>query len=172
MDYIQLHANGTPVPLNQRVAGRTFPASIEYVIMRALSKTPDERFDSAAAFAASMQSILEGSFSQSVAPTARPVAQRVASEAPRPLLPASATAPGSIPTTPAAEAHAARPVVAARTLPREPSAASARPLMAAAPPPALARAARANLPFLCGVALAFLVIGAGLALLLTHFVLR
>jgi serine/threonine-protein kinase len=60
MDYIQLHVTGKPVPLNQRVAGKTFPPLLEQVIHRALAKRPEDRFPSAAEFASAMQAVLQG----------------------------------------------------------------------------------------------------------------
>src|SRR5258708_1907058 len=60
MDFIQLHVTGKPVPLNQRVPGKTFPASLEQIIARALAKRPDERFHSSAEFAGAMQAVLQG----------------------------------------------------------------------------------------------------------------
>jgi serine/threonine-protein kinase len=60
MDFIQLHVMAKPIPLNQRVPGRTFPASLEAMIERALAKRPEDRFASAADFATAMQSVLKG----------------------------------------------------------------------------------------------------------------
>jgi serine/threonine-protein kinase len=60
MDYIQLHVTGRPIPLNQRVPGRTFPPLLEQIIDRALEKKPEDRFLSAADFAAAMQCVLQG----------------------------------------------------------------------------------------------------------------
>src|SRR5215472_13759232 len=60
MDYIQLHVTGRPVPLNQRVPGKTFPPLLEQVIHRALGKRPEDRFASAAEFATAMQHVLQG----------------------------------------------------------------------------------------------------------------
>src|SRR5215472_14351206 len=60
MDFIQLHVTTKPIPLNQRVPGRTFPALLEQVIDRALSKRPEDRFASAADFASAMQAVLNG----------------------------------------------------------------------------------------------------------------
>src|SRR5579871_4918870 len=60
MDYIQLHVTGKPVPLNQRVPGRTFAPLLESIIDRALAKRPEDRFSSAADFATAMQLVLGG----------------------------------------------------------------------------------------------------------------
>src|SRR3984893_5547600 len=60
MDYIQLHVTGKPVPLSQRVPGRTFPALLDQIMDRALAQKPEERFVTAADFASAMQQVLEG----------------------------------------------------------------------------------------------------------------
>jgi eukaryotic-like serine/threonine-protein kinase len=60
MDYIQLHVNGKPVPLSERVATLKFPPLMDAVIARALEKKPHDRFASAADFAAAMKAVLDG----------------------------------------------------------------------------------------------------------------
>ncbi len=51
IEFIQLHVNTPPIPLNQRVPGRTVPPALEQVVMRTLSKNPDDRFASASELA-------------------------------------------------------------------------------------------------------------------------
>src|SRR5579859_7121224 len=58
IDYIQLHVMSKPIPLSSRVAGKTFPPLLDEIMDRALSKKPEERFASAADFAAAMQQVL------------------------------------------------------------------------------------------------------------------
>ena len=60
MDYIQLHVMQKPIPLGQRVAGRTFPPLLEQIMDRALAKRSEERFSSAADFGAALQAVLDG----------------------------------------------------------------------------------------------------------------
>ncbi len=60
MDYIQLHVTGKPIPLNQRVPGRTFPPLLEQIIDRALEKKWEDRWQSAADFASALQCVLQG----------------------------------------------------------------------------------------------------------------
>src|SRR5579883_2512578 len=60
MDYIQLHVTTKPIPLNQRVPGRTFPPLLEQIVDRALAKRPEDRFQTASDFAAAMQYVLQG----------------------------------------------------------------------------------------------------------------
>jgi serine/threonine protein kinase len=60
MDFIQLHVNGKPIPLNERVPGLTFPPLLGEVLLRALEKKPHDRFASAADFAAAMKAVADG----------------------------------------------------------------------------------------------------------------
>lgn len=60
MDYLQLHVNGTPTILSQRVSGKTFPPQLDQVIATALAKKPEDRFPTAADFGAALQAVLEG----------------------------------------------------------------------------------------------------------------
>jgi serine/threonine-protein kinase len=182
MDYIQLHVTGKPTLLNQRVPGRTFPPLLEALVARALAKKAEERFESAAAFAEAMQAVLRGA-------VALPPA---AASPPPPVVIPVATATSARP-----EGYAASPAAAARgpgaVSPRSPSPAatssnaSAATVPMGAPAIAIARAPaaarpralspiaglpRTNVALLVGVAVAFLLLGVGLALLLVRFVLR
>jgi len=78
MDFIQLHVTGAPIPLNQRVAGRTFPPLLEAVLARALSKKPEDRFASAEQFAAALTAIQHGAeaLPAELAPRPSPEAQK------------------------------------------------------------------------------------------------
>jgi eukaryotic-like serine/threonine-protein kinase len=92
MEFIQLQVVAPPIALNQRVPGRTFPAALEQIINRALSKRPDQRFSSAAEFAAAMQAVLEGG--TYVAPAVHPeAASNQAMSAPTPVVGAAPTPP-------------------------------------------------------------------------------
>jgi serine/threonine protein kinase len=59
MEYIQKHVMEQPIPLNQRVEGKSFPAPLEGVINKALSKEPGDRYQTAAEFAEALQQSLE-----------------------------------------------------------------------------------------------------------------
>ncbi len=158
MDYIQLHVTGSPIPLNQRVPGRTFPPLLEQVIDRALAKRPEDRFASAADFADAMKQVLQG-------------ATQLAPLAPSPGIPGGPPAPsaGSV-----------------RIETRSPSmligqsfgASAPTPLVAPqdrygkSPAPVASRPQRANLMLLVGIALGFLLVGVGLAVALMRFVIR
>jgi serine/threonine-protein kinase len=138
------------------VPGKTFPASLEQIIARALAKRPDERFDSAAEFASAMQAVLQGG-----APSHSQIAAATTIDQRTPLfVPAAAQVPVS-------------------TGPRVNAAVATVPM--AAPPvagglssaPQSTRSARgASVVLLVGVAVAFLLIGIGLAVLLMRFVIR
>jgi serine/threonine-protein kinase len=51
--------SSSPVPLNQAKQGLRFPAAIESVVMRGLSKEPAKRYSDALAFAAALASAVE-----------------------------------------------------------------------------------------------------------------
>jgi eukaryotic-like serine/threonine-protein kinase len=55
VEFLQLHVTAQPIPLNTRVAGRTFPPGLEELLSRALAKKPEDRFQSAAEFAAMLK---------------------------------------------------------------------------------------------------------------------
>jgi serine/threonine-protein kinase len=56
MEYIQKHVMEPPILLNQRVPERQFPPGLQDVLATALAKKPEERFQSAAEFAAALKS--------------------------------------------------------------------------------------------------------------------
>jgi serine/threonine-protein kinase len=60
IEYIQLHVNATPIPLSERCPDATFPPGLQEVVMAALAKKPEERYASAAEFAAALDSVLQG----------------------------------------------------------------------------------------------------------------
>jgi eukaryotic-like serine/threonine-protein kinase len=55
MEYIQLHVTKTPIPLDERVPGRTFPPGLGAAIAKALEKKPEDRYASAAEFAEALK---------------------------------------------------------------------------------------------------------------------
>ena len=168
MDYIQLHANGQPIPLNQRVAGRTFPPLLEGIVDRALAKRPEDRFASAEQFAEALRSISSAP-SSSVPEPASPTARTAAAVAPArssPVLAAPAVMPPTRvdPPPPSRAASSPQPSASsAVTVPTHGSPAAPRR-------PALAKNRSSTLPggqmaLLIVVALVFLALGVLLAML-------
>ena len=51
MEYIQLHVTKPPIPIDERVPGKTFPPGLWPVLSKALAKKPDDRYANAADFA-------------------------------------------------------------------------------------------------------------------------
>src|SRR5271166_5267209 len=60
MEFVQLHVTGKPIPLGQRVAGKTFPPLLDQIMDRALAKRSEDRFQSAADFGQALQAVLQG----------------------------------------------------------------------------------------------------------------
>jgi serine/threonine-protein kinase len=161
MDYIQLHVTGKPVPLNQRVAGKTFPPLLEQVIHRALAKRPEDRFASAAVFASAMQHVLHGAVQlpPHLIPTDMsqvPTAQFSQADA------AAARQAGQQALGAANIAHVANGPASA---PRSGGRADTSPHVPATPQ-------RASVGLLITVALAFLLLGVGLAVGLMKLVVK
>ena len=59
IEFIQLHVNATPIPLSERNPDANFPPGLEDVLMAALAKKPEDRYASAAEFAAALESVLQ-----------------------------------------------------------------------------------------------------------------
>jgi serine/threonine-protein kinase len=140
MEYIQAHVQQPPMPLSERAPEKNFAPLLWQVIARALAKKPEDRYASAADFAEAMQHVLRGATS----------------------LPEALARPGAGPlppdvTKPATPVHV--PSRAASALP------ASTPM-----PPLRAAPARASMGLLVGVGLAFLVVGAMLAVLVMKLV--
>jgi len=54
MEFVGKHVMAEPIALNQRIEGRTFATGLEAAIGRALGKNPDDRYQTAIAFAAAL----------------------------------------------------------------------------------------------------------------------
>jgi serine/threonine-protein kinase len=60
MEYIQKHVVTPPIRVSERVTGIAFPAGLDDVIARALSKQPSARYQSAIEFAAALRPFAGG----------------------------------------------------------------------------------------------------------------
>lgn len=182
MDHIHLHVTAAPIRLNQRVAGRTFPARLEEIVGRALAKAPEERFASAAEFADAMQSLVNGA--PWPATVGRPAPSPSPTDPGRPAMSPSNATVDPDPSTGVARGVDDAPIAAelpsqahtsAITVPTQDDR-SARRRPAAGPLrdlPALGgRTARPNVALLMIVAVVFLALGAGLALALARFIAK
>jgi serine/threonine protein kinase len=86
LDIMKAHVRDAPIPLSQRVSGKPFWPELESVIAKALAKSPDDRYPSAAVFGEALLGCLPKTPAQ-----AEPAA-RVPSVAP----PAAATPAASV----------------------------------------------------------------------------
>jgi serine/threonine-protein kinase len=192
MDFIQLHVTGKPIPLSQRVPGRTFPPLLDQIMDRALGKKAEERYASAADFAAAMQFVLQGATQlpphlagsrANEIPTAKavPVPAQVAAAGQRQQAQAQAQralaqqpyAQGQQPYAQAQQPYAQNPQQ--RPMMQNGPAAAMQmghPQQPMSPRSMPGPAPRANVGVLIGVAVAFLLIGVGIAVALMKFVMR
>ncbi|MFW5739832.1 MAG: serine/threonine protein kinase, partial [Myxococcota bacterium] len=58
MEYIQHHVASKPIDLNDRVAGKSFPPALAAAIAKAIAKKPEDRFQTAAEFAAALHQVV------------------------------------------------------------------------------------------------------------------
>lgn len=177
MDFIQLHVTGKPIPLNQRVPGRTFPPLLEQIIDRALAKKPEDRFQSAADFALAMQCVLQGM--QQLPPHLQAAAPQPHVELP--TVPAGRVRANDVAAAAAAQLRAQQhqqqaspapgPVAQAQGVPPAPTSTPIAQLgqpkrMASEPVPA---PPKTSVGLLLGVAAAFLFLGVMIAILAMRF---
>jgi eukaryotic-like serine/threonine-protein kinase len=168
MDYISLHVTGQPIPLSQRVPGKTFPPLLDQIMDRALAKHSEDRYPSAAEFGAALQHVMQGAtqlpphllHTPVIDP---PTAPEAFKPVPQPGQAGGVPAlPQAITPQPSAAAHGSTP--------------QSGPVAVRPAPPSAARPAKGtkgtNVGLLVGVAVGFLLLGVGLALalskLMTH----
>ncbi|MFO0613594.1 MAG: serine/threonine-protein kinase [Polyangiaceae bacterium] len=72
MEYIQLHVTKPPIPLDERVPGKKFPAGLGDVIAKALQKKPEDRYATAADFAEALKPYAMGRTFSAIMPGAKP----------------------------------------------------------------------------------------------------
>ena len=58
IEYIQLHVKSAPTHINERLPDKRFPSRLAETVMRALNKRPEDRFESACAFARALEEAL------------------------------------------------------------------------------------------------------------------
>lgn len=72
MEYVGKHVTAPPIPLSQRVPGRTFEPGLEKVLEKALSKKPDDRFQDAIALAEALEPYASSGDQVKLVPTPAP----------------------------------------------------------------------------------------------------
>jgi serine/threonine-protein kinase len=55
MEYVSKHVTAAPIPLSERVEGRTFPPELDAILAKALSKNPDHRQQTALELAEALE---------------------------------------------------------------------------------------------------------------------
>ncbi len=148
MEYIQLHVQAKPKPLNERVPGKTFPPLLEQILDKAMAKKPEDRFGSAAAFADALQAVLNGATS----------------------LPAPSD--GQMPAAAAGASNRPQAMPSAQPPANAPAQAPAMPRPAASSPLPPQVTAKSSVPLLVGVALGCLVLGGIIAAVIMKVVLH
>ena len=66
MEFIQHHVASKPIDLNDRIAGKSFPPALAAAIAKAIAKKPEDRFQTAAEFAAALQQVVPDGASDSM----------------------------------------------------------------------------------------------------------
>jgi eukaryotic-like serine/threonine-protein kinase len=145
MEHIQHHVMTQPIPIDQRVPGLHFPPGFGEVLARALAKNPAQRYQTSVEFAAAL-----------VASCQRP--ENVAPPAPSGAPGSGYGMPGT-PVPPAAQLGGPQP-------PHAPPGS-----MASGPTSDLRPAGVSNVGLIVAVAVGFLVLGIGLAVVVMKFVL-
>jgi serine/threonine-protein kinase len=165
MDYIQLHVTGKPIPLNQRVPGKMFPALLDQIVDRALAKRPEDRYEAASDFGLALQHVLQGATqlppqlanARAMDPPTAPIAF---TPAPSQVTPQPAQATNGH-GAPAVSAPGGRGPGNAQMTPT--------PLPVQTAPMIVGKT---NVGLLVGVAVAFLIIGVVMALAIAKLVIR
>jgi len=94
MEYIQKHVMEPIIPLGQRVPELKFPKGLEQVLEKALAKRPEDRFQTAAAFADALRPF-GGVATQNVASVRSPASPAGGTDDPLGAPPAAARGPGA-----------------------------------------------------------------------------
>lgn len=78
MEYVGKHVTAPPIPLNDRVEGRTFHPGLGKVIEKALAKNPAERFQTAIELAEALEPYSDATGASAPPPVVTPAAPQVA----------------------------------------------------------------------------------------------
>jgi serine/threonine-protein kinase len=100
MEYIQKHVMEQPIPLNQRVDDRSFPASLEAVLNQALAKDPGDRYQTAAEFAEALERSIDPEAPAPPISQVQPSTPEPARVEPTPPAPSAAGTAGPAPSAP------------------------------------------------------------------------
>jgi len=155
MEFIQLHVTTKPKPINERVPGRTFPPLLWTVMDKALAKRSEDRYQSGGELAHALQAVLAGA-------TEVPPDPHAQARPPMPSAPMPPTPPAAMPVTAPMQQVIAMPPAQALA-----------PVSSPLPRVGGQRATKQpSIGLLVGVAVAFLVVGAGLAALVMKLVMK
>jgi serine/threonine-protein kinase len=163
MDYISLHVTGRPIPLSQRVPGRTFPPLLDEIMDRALAKRSEDRYASAAEFGQALQLVMQGA-------TQLPAHLRQPPSLDAPTAPVAFAAfapPPQMQTPPPSTSKAITPQPGPASAAQPSAIRGGAPVDIPSAPAGVRRSSKTNVGLLVGVAVGFLLLGVGLALALS-----
>jgi len=148
LEYIHLHQTQAPIPISERVSGRTFPPLLWTALGKALQKRPEDRFASAAQFADALAAVLHGA-------TALPAANASTDDAAPQQVMSATVVPSALVTGDTQVPAALQPANTSTPL-----------------PPFSPSTGRPSFGLLVAVAASFLIIGAVLAAVIMKLIVR
>jgi serine/threonine protein kinase len=72
IDIMRAHVHEAPIPLNQRVAGKTFSRDLEAVLLKTMAKRPEDRYETAVELAQALRRCLTNPMASTAARRALP----------------------------------------------------------------------------------------------------
>jgi serine/threonine-protein kinase len=84
IDIMRAHVQEAPIPLNERVAGKTFSRELEAVLAKAIAKKKEDRYDTAVDMAVALKGCLKNPLASTAARRALPSDPPGGAAAPRP----------------------------------------------------------------------------------------